>query len=126
MNIRGVQFTIKRGVSALEEQFFGLVDLGGQVGRAAVVGVVVEHERAVLGFDDCDAGSLAHSEDELRLPAVHGRVEAAGVHAERVEVFLVANMAVELDCSAHSCLRGELHRPATISHTPITVLIAHN
>lgn len=80
----------------------------------------------MFGFYDCGGGSLADSEDELRLSAVHGGVETSGVHAERVEVLLMSNMTIELDCSTHSCLREELHSPATISHTPITVLISHN
>lgn len=88
--------------------------------------MIVEHEGAMFGFDDCGGGSLANSEDELRLPAIHGGVETAWIHSERVEVLLMPNMTVELDCSTHSCLREELHSPATISHTPITVLISHN
>ena len=68
----------KQGLVKLaEEDVFGLVDLGGQVGRASSIGMVQEHH-ALVGLDDLNVrGVLFDAQYEGCLPAVHGFIKGA-------------------------------------------------
>src|SRR5215472_13146728 len=57
--------------SAAEEDVFGFVDLGGDVVRAAAVGMILHHQAPVRGADFVFGRAFVQAEDFQRLLARH-------------------------------------------------------
>ena len=54
--IRGDEYEC--AVSTIEQHIFGLIDLGGEVGRSSVIGVVGHHQYSMSCFNGCVIGFI--------------------------------------------------------------------
>lgn len=87
--------------------------------------MVVEHQNSMFLLNCGKIGSFSYAENELGFSSVHYRIKSSRIHAKWIDILLLTNVAIEFRCSSNRYINEGLHRPATISQTPITVAIAY-
>ena len=116
----------KKALSTVEQHFFGLVDLGGQISRSSVIGVVGHHQHSMPSLDGRVVHLVHYTDDQLCLSESHGGVETSRVHSEGVKVAATADVPVHFYGAFDCCIVRGLLRPRVMRLTPSVVLIINN